>query len=149
MKILVIHGPNLNLLGSREPEVYGRTTLEEINRGLEEIAQELGITLRIFQSNCEGDLIDEIQRAAGDCEGILLNPAAYTHTSVAIRDALVAVGLPAIEVHLSNIYKRESFRQVSLIAPAIWAQICGLGPDGYYWGLRALAKKITDDKKGR
>ncbi|HBG16181.1 MAG TPA: type II 3-dehydroquinate dehydratase [Firmicutes bacterium] len=143
MKILVLHGPNLNLLGVREPEVYGRVTLEEINSKLGQIALELQIKLGIVQSNHEGVLVDRIQRSLEDCQGILLNPGAYTHTSIAIRDALAAVKLPTIEVHLSNIYAREEFRKISITAPVVNGQICGLGPDGYYWGLRALVKLIT------
>ena len=146
MRILVLHGPNLNLLGRREPEIYGRVTLAEINGRLEEVAAELGVELRVVQSNHEGELVEEVQRSLEDCDGILLNPAAYTHTSVALRDALAAVGLPAVEVHLSNIHAREEFRHNSLIAPVVLGQISGLGPDGYLWGLRALVKKIKEKK---
>ncbi|MBI1920905.1 MAG: type II 3-dehydroquinate dehydratase [Geobacter sp.] len=138
MKILVLHGPNLNLLGTREPGVYGSVTLEEINRMLGSLASELGCELEIFQSNSEGALVDRIQAAATDVSGILINPAAYTHTSVAIRDALAAVGVPTVEVHLSNIHSREEFRSHSYIAPIAKGQICGFGPDSYLLGLRAL-----------
>lgn len=138
MKILVLHGPNLNLLGTREPGVYGSVTLEEINRMLGSLASELGCELEIFQSNSEGSLVDRIQTAAGAVAGILINPAAYTHTSVAIRDALAAVGVPTVEVHLSNIHSREEFRSHSYIAPIAKGQICGFGPDSYLLGLRAL-----------
>ncbi len=144
MKVLVLHGPNLNLLGRREPEVYGRKTLAEIDRELTEVAGELGVELRIVQSNHEGELVDEIQKAGQDCAGILINPAAYTHTSVALRDALAAVGLPAVEVHLSNIYAREEFRRESLVAPVVSGRICGFGADGYLWGLRALVKMLRE-----
>lgn len=138
MKILVLHGPNLNLLGTREPGVYGSVTLEEINIRLSGLAAELGCELEIFQSNSEGSLVDRIQAAAADVSGILINPAAYTHTSVAIRDALAAVGVPTVEVHLSNIHSREEFRKHSYVAPIAKGQICGFGPDSYLLGLRAL-----------
>lgn len=143
MKILVLHGPNLNLLGSREPQVYGEVTLPEINAALSALARELGVEISIFQSNSESELIDRIHAAAADsfC-GILINPAAYTHTSVAIRDALSAVALPTIEVHLSNIHKREEFRARSFIAPVVMGQISGLGPDSYLLGLRAISNHI-------
>ncbi len=147
MKILVLHGPNLNLLGKREPGIYGRTTLEEINAQLLALAKELNVELKIVQSNHEGVIVDEIQQAARDCQGILINPAAYTHTSVAIRDALTAVNLPAVEIHLSNIHAREEFRRVSLTAPVVTAQICGLGADGYLWGLRALVRIVRQESK--
>ena len=110
MKFLVLHGPNLNLLGKREPSIYGNQTLADINSSLQDLSAELGCELVFFQSNIEGELMDTIQESAADCHGILINPAAYTHTSIAIRDALSAVGLPAVEVHLSNIHRREAFR---------------------------------------
>ena len=138
MKILVINGPNLNLLGTREPEVYGTLTLEKINAELEILAKELGIELKFFQSNIEGEIVNEIQAARGVCEGIVINPAAYTHTSVAIRDAISAVSLPAIEIHISNIHAREEFRKNSLIAPVCAGQISGFGLDSYKLGLRAV-----------
>ena len=127
----------------REPEIYGRITLEGINQGLVKTAAELGVELAIFQSNHEGVLIDRIQQAGGKMQGILINPAAFTHTSVALRDALAAVALPVIEVHLSNIYARESFRRESLTAPVSAGVICGLGADSYLWGLRALVKIVA------
>ncbi|WP_224957589.1 type II 3-dehydroquinate dehydratase [Geomonas subterranea] len=141
-KILVLHGPNLNLLGVREPGVYGTTTLEGINNALLELAAELSLELEIVQSNSEGVLVDAIQGALGTCQGILINPAAYTHTSVAIRDAIAATALPAVEVHLSNVHAREPFRSHSFIAPVAVGQICGFGAESYLLGLRALAKRL-------
>lgn len=145
MKILVLHGPNLNLLGSREPAVYGKVTLSEINAALEALAGELGVELETCQSNSEGDLVDRAHAAAASCQGILINPAAYTHTSVAIRDAVSAVALPTVEVHLSNIHGREEFRTKSFIAPVALGQISGFGLESYLLGLRALFNHI---KKG-
>jgi len=141
-KILVLHGPNLNLLGTREPGVYGHTTLAGINQALTELAGELSVELRTLQSNSEGALVDAIQGALKDCQGILINPAAYTHTSVAIRDAIAATALPAVEVHLSNVHAREPFRSHSYIAPVAVGQISGFGPDSYLLGLRALVKRL-------
>ena len=138
MKFMVLHGPNLNLLGTREPEVYGSQTLADINNSLSDLSAELGCELSFVQSNSEGELIDAIQSAAQNCHGILINPAAYTHTSIAIRDALSAVGLPSVEVHLSNIHRRETFRHTSMVAPVAIGQICGFGSDSYLLGLRAL-----------
>ncbi len=146
MKILAIHGPNLNLLGSRETDIYGNQSLEEINNSLKELAKELGFELVIKQSNHEGEIVDLIQ-ASKDYDGILINPAAYTHTSIAIRDAIAAVNIPAVEVHLSNIYKREEFRKSSLIAPAASGQISGFGPHSYLLGLRALFYILNAKKR--
>jgi len=137
-KILVLHGPNLNLVGRREPAVYGNETLADIEVRLRELADELGVKLEIFQSNSEGVLVDRIQSARGQVDGILINPAAYTHTSIALRDALLAAGLPAVEVHLSNVHRREEFRHRSLIAPVAAGQILGFGGESYLLGLRAL-----------
>lgn len=137
MQVLVLHGPNLNLLGSREPEVYGAQTLAQIDAELSKIAQEAGATLSSFQSNHEGALVDRIQAARSDGTAfILINPAAYTHTSVAIRDALAAVNLPFIEVHLSNIHRREAFRHHSYLSELAVGVICGLGANGYRLALR-------------
>jgi len=135
MKILVIHGPNLNLLGTREPDVYGNTTLEDINRRIAALAKELDIDAEVFQSNSEGEIVDAIQKRTYDV--LIINPAAYTHTSVAIRDAIAAVGRPAIEVHISNIHKREEFRRMSYISGVVTGQISGLGAEGYLLAVRA------------
>lgn len=145
MKILVIHGPNLNLLGSRETSIYGKQSLKEINNSLKELAKELGFELVIKQSNHEGEIVDLIQ-ASKNYDGILINPAAYTHTSIAIRDAIAAVNMPTVEVHLSNIYKREEFRQSSLIAPEASGQISGFGHHSYLLGLRALSYILNAKK---
>jgi 3-dehydroquinate dehydratase-2 len=132
MQILVLHGPNLNLLGSREPTVYGAVTLEQINTELSRIAAETGNLLQAFQSNCEGALVDRVQAARDDgTQFIIINPAAFTHTSVALRDALAAVALPFIEVHLSNVHRRESFRHHSYFSDLAVGVICGLGAGGY------------------
>lgn len=136
--ILVLHGPNLNLLGTREPDVYGRTTLAEIDDTLQRVATDAGAEVRAIQSNHEGVLIDAVHDAAAWADGILINPAAYTHTSVALRDAIAAVGLPTVEVHLSNLHVREHFRRRSMIAPVCVGQIAGFGAASYRHGLTAL-----------
>lgn len=141
-RILVIHGPNLNLLGKREPKIYGKTSLSKINQLIEEEADRLGIQVTIAQSNHEGELVDLIGSAKGDYHGILINPAAYTHTSVALRDALAACGVPAVEIHLSNIYAREEFRQHSLTAPACVGQVSGFGEASYILGLQGLFRAL-------
>jgi 3-dehydroquinate dehydratase II len=142
MKILVIHGPNLNLLGKREPEVYGSTTIDEINTVLEKEARSLGTEVEFSQSNSEGEIVDRIQRAMGNIDGIVINPAAYTHTSVAIRDAIASTGIPTIEVHISNIYKREDFRKLSYISGVALGVISGLGVNSYLLGLRGLVTHL-------
>jgi 3-dehydroquinate dehydratase-2 len=137
-KILVIHGPNLNLLGKREVDVYGSVTIDEINAELEKTAKAMKVRLEIVQSNHEGEIVEAIGSSGGKFDAILINPAAYTHTSVAIRDAISAVKLPTVEVHLSNIYKREEFRHISLIAPVADGQISGFGKMSYILGLEAV-----------
>ncbi len=139
-KYLIIHGPNLNLLGTREPEIYGTTSLADINFRLNEFADKNGIELEIIQSNSEGAIIDALHNAMDKVNGIIINPGAYTHYSLAIFDAVVACGLPVVEVHLSNIYSREQFRRHSVIAPACIGQITGLGWYGYILGLEALIR---------
>ncbi len=139
-KILIIHGPNLNLLGKREPQVYGEKTLDDINNALKEQASGLGVEIVLFQSNHEGEIVQKIQEAETEgISAILINPAAYTHTSVAIRDAISAVSIPTVEVHLSNIYAREDFRKISLISPVASGVISGFGSDSYTFGLKAAA----------
>jgi 3-dehydroquinate dehydratase-2 len=138
-RILVLHGPNLNLLGQREPEVYGRKTLAQIDADLATRAKELDVEIECFQSNHEGELVDRVQQAMGNAGGILINPAGFTHSSVALRDALAAVALPVIEVHLSNVYARESFRQHSFVSPIAMGVISGLGAHGYLLALEAMA----------
>lgn len=138
LELQVVHGPSLNMLGLREPSVYGYSTLEEINQDLILLAGSLGVSIDCFQSNSEGDLVSCIQATFGRKHGILINPAAYTHTSIALRDAIVAVSLPVVEVHLSNIHGREAFRHNSYIAPIAIGQVCGFGSNSYRLGLRAL-----------
>jgi 3-dehydroquinate dehydratase II len=142
-KILVIHGPNLNLLGKREPGIYGSTTLAQINQMLKVQAAKLKVSLTIKQSNLEGEIVNFIQGAKNKFNGILINPAAYTHTSVAVRDAIAASGLAVVEVHLSNIYSREEFRHKSLISPVASGTILGFGPKSYTLGLAALLDLIA------
>ncbi len=142
MEILILHGVNLNMLGRREPEVYGKLSLEDINQILIEDAQVLGVSLEIQQSNHEGILLDAVHAAWQVKDGIVINPGAFTHTSVALRDAIAAVNIPTIEVHLSNIYKREEFRHHSFIAPVAIGQISGFGLDSYRLGLRAIVNHL-------
>jgi 3-dehydroquinate dehydratase-2 len=146
--VLVVHGPNLNLLGEREPAVYGSTTLGQIDGQLKGLARELGLTLETFQSNSEGAIVDRIQAARGRIDLLIINPAAYTHTSVAIRDVILATGVECIEVHLSNVYKREPFRHHSTIADIAVGRIMGFGADGYMIALRA-ARNLIDARRAK
>jgi len=141
-KILILNGPNLNLLGERQPEIYGRLTLEEINKKIQALAKELGIEVAIRQSNSEGELVNWIQDARKQFGAIVINPAAYTHSSIALRDAITAAGIPTVEVHISNIYRREEFRQHSYIAGAAVGQITGFGVQSYLLGLRAAVEQL-------
>ena len=140
-QVLVIHGPNLNLLGRRETDIYGKKSLRAINKSMSLLASELGIRVKTIQLNSEGDIVDVIHK--GDYDALVINPAAYTHTSIAIRDAIAAIGKPAIEVHLSNISRREEFRKQSFIAGVAVGQISGFGPDSYLLALRAAASILT------
>ncbi|GAB3849133.1 type II 3-dehydroquinate dehydratase [Nesterenkonia populi] len=142
-RLLIVHGPNLNLLGTREPEIYGSATLEDINELCRRTAASYGLEADFVQSNHEGELIDAIQAAAGTAAGIVINPAAYTHTSAAIHDALKAVGLPVVEVHLSNVHAREPFRRHSYVSPAANAVIAGAGPAGYQYAVDHLAALLS------
>jgi len=146
MNIIVIHGPNLGLLGKREPEIYGNETLDDINAGLSALAREFypGTTLRFFQNDSEGKIVGAIQGALGKFDGILINPAAYTHTSVAVRDAILSVGIPTVEVHISNIHKREEFRHRSFVSPVALGVVSGFGSGSYSLGLRALLEHLKD-----
>ena len=146
MKILIVHGPNLNLLGKREPDIYGRVTVEQINREMEKLAREKKVSVEFFQSNHEGEIVDRIGQMKGKYHALVINPAAYTHTSIAIRDAISAVGIPAVEVHLSNIYAREDFRHQSLIAPVVKGQISGFGIQSYRLGLLAAVEAAKREK---
>ena len=144
MKVLVIHGPNLNILGKRETDVYGKTSLDTINKNLKAMARKEGSEVEVMQSNYEGKIVETIQKAAGVYNVLIINPAAFTHTSIAIRDAILAADIPTIEVHLTNIYKREEFRHKSFIAPTAIGQITGFGENSYYLAMRAalvLGKK--------
>ena len=146
MKIAVIQGPNLNMLGIREQHIYGSMSLEQIHDQLKNAAAQNGIEVEFFQSNLEGEIVDRIQECLGTVDGIMINPAAYSHTSIAIKDALSAVSMPVVEVHISNIYKREEFRQKSITAGASTGVISGFGPFGYHMGLIALMQIISEVK---
>ncbi len=143
MKILVINGPNLNMLGIREPELYGRTTYAVLCALIEDHAEKIGVEVELYQSNHEGDLVDKIQEAYGEIDGIVINPGAYTHTSVAILDALKAVSIPAVEVHISEVDKREGFRQISYVRLACFATITGHGIDGYLEAMELLRERYA------
>jgi len=142
MKILIIHGPNLNMLGKREPDIYGSTTLNDINELIEKEAIPLKLNVEFFQSNSESEIVTKIQNALGNIDGIVINPAAYTHTSVAIRDAILSTNIPTVEVHISNIYKREKFRQHSYISGVAVGVISGFGNYSYILGLRAISNHL-------
>jgi len=144
MKIVVIQGPNLNMLGIREQNIYGPMKLEDIHAQMKAFADQNKLEIEFFQSNLEGEIVDRIQECMGDADGIIINPAAYTHTSIAIRDALAAVKIPAIEVHLSNIHAREEFRHNSLTAPVCAGQIVGMGPFGYHLAMVGMAQILTE-----
>lgn len=144
MKILVLHGPNLNLLGEREPEIYGFMTLSDIDTKLMELGKGIGAELKCFQSNHEGALIDALQDSQMWADGVVFNPGGYTHTSVALRDAIAAIGIPVVEVHLSNVYAREEFRHTSLISAVCKGKIVGFGWRSYWLGLRALTDILMD-----
>ena len=147
IRCLILHGPNLNLLGTREPEIYGKTTFDDLNRELKSLANELGVEIRIIQSNSEGQIIDAIHDAMTWADGIVINPGAYTHYSYAIRDALAAVRLPAIEVHVTNVHARDEWRRASVIAPVCVGQIVGLGPRGYSIALEAIKALIEESHR--
>ena len=149
MKIVVIQGPNLNMLGIREQNVYGQMKLEDIHKQMKGFAEQNKLEIEFFQSNLEGEIVDRIQECMGDADGIIINPAAYTHTSIAIRDAISAVQLPTLEIHLSNIHQREEFRHKSLIAPVCAGQIVGMGPFGYHLAMVGMTQILTEVKAMR
>ncbi len=146
MKVVVIQGPNLNMLGVREQAVYGQMKMEDIHAQMKAFAQQQELDIEFFQSNLEGEIVDRIQECLGDADGIIINPAAYTHTSIAIRDAIAAVQIPTIEVHLSNIHAREEFRQKSYIAPVCAGQISGMGPFGYHLAMVGMTQILNEIK---
>lgn len=144
MKVVVIQGPNLNLLGHREQNIYGPMKLEEIHAQMENIAKQNNMEIEFFQSNLEGEIVDRVQECIGDADGIIINPAAYAHTSIAIRDAIAAAAMPTVEVHISNIYRREEFRAKSLTAPVCTGQISGFGPLGYHLAMISIAQILGE-----
>ena len=146
MKIVVIQGPNLNMLGIREQQVYGPMKLEQIHAQMKEYASQNGMEIEFFQSNLEGEMVDKIQECYGDAQGIIINAAAYTHTSIAIRDAIAAVSLPTIEVHISNIHRREEFRKDNMIAPVCTSSVVGFGPFGYHLAMTGMLQIMTEMK---
>ncbi len=149
MKVVVIQGPNLNMLGHREQNIYGPMKLEDIHKQMGSFAKQSGIEIEFFQSNLEGEIVDKIQECLGEADGIIINPAAYTHTSIAIRDAISAVQIPTVEVHISNIYSREEFRKKSLIAPVCAGQIAGFGPFSYHLAMIAITQIMNELKMMR
>jgi len=149
VRVLVLHGPNLNLLSTREPEIYGSTTLADIEAALRQLAAELGVEVESLQSNHEGVLIDAIHGARGRCDAIVINPGAFTHYSIALRDAIAAVDLPTVEVHLSNVHKREEFRHHSVISPVASGTILGFGVESYLLGLRAAVSLVRQSAKNK
>ena len=146
MKIVVIQGPNLNMLGVREQQIYGGMKLEQIHAQMKEVATQNGIEIEFFQSNLEGEMVDKIQECYGEANGLIINPAAYTHTSIAIRDAIAAIAIPTIEVHISNIYRREEFRQKSMIAPVCASTLVGFGPFGYHLAMMGMIQIFNELK---
>jgi len=146
MKIVVIQGPNLNMLGVREQQIYGPMKLEQIHAQMKEVATQNGVEIEFFQSNLEGEIVDKIQECYGEAHGIIINAAAYTHTSIAIRDAIAAVAIPTIEVHISNIYRREDFRQKNMIAPVCASSIIGFGPFGYHLAMMGMLQILNEIK---
>jgi len=144
MKIVVVQGPNLNMLGVREQQIYGPMKLEQIHAQMKEFANQNNLEIEFFQSNLEGEIVDKIQECYGDAQGIIINAAAYTHTSIAIRDAIAAVGLPAIEVHISNIHRREEFRKENMIAPVCTSSIVGFGPFGYHLAMMGMLQIMSE-----
>lgn len=147
MKIMVIQGPNINMLGKRERKIYGVMTMNDIHEQMKAVADQAGVGIEFFQSNFEGEIVDKIQECLGEFDGIIINPAAYTHTSIAIRDAIASVGLPVLEVHISNIYQREEFRHKSLIAPVCSGHIAGFGPIGYHLAMIGMLQIFEQIKR--
>jgi 3-dehydroquinate dehydratase-2 len=146
MKIVVIQGPNLNMLGIREQNIYGPMKLEQIHAQMKDVATQNGVEIEFFQSNLEGEIVDKIQECYGEAHGIIINPAAYTHTSIAIRDAIAAVSIPTIEVHISNIHRREEFRKTNMIAPVCASSVIGFGPFGYHLAMMGMLQIMNEIK---
>jgi len=146
MKIVVIQGPNLNMLGVREQQIYGPMKLEQIHAQMKDVAEQNGLEIEFFQTNLEGEIVDKIQECYGEAQGIIINPAAYTHTSIAIRDAIAAVSIPTIEVHISNIHRREEFRKTNMIAPVCASSIVGFGPFGYHLAMMGMMQILNELK---